>query len=74
MTIGEERGLDIKGRCCGRKPLLYKRAAGPTHPAGYFCPRCNRSYDMEGNQQENWAWSRDRGYWVETYPERKATK
>ena len=43
--------LDAKGRCCGRKPVIYKR------PPSRFCCRCNRSYDYEENQQiANWAW------------------
>jgi hypothetical protein len=43
--------LDGKGRCCGRKPIQYKR---PT--PHQFCPRCNRAYDEDGLQIENWAW------------------
>lgn len=45
--------LDEKGRCCGRKPLVYKR------PASLFCCRCDREFDpLTGRQQNNWAWSR----------------
>ena len=44
--------LDDKGRCCGRRPLVYKTA-----PAHKFCTRCERAYDIEtGEQVENWAW------------------
>lgn len=46
-------GLDEKGRCCGRKPLVYKR-----YPAHLFCDRCCRAYDpATGKQMENWAWT-----------------
>lgn len=45
--------LDDKGRCCGRKPLTYKREGRR------FCDRCNRSYDYYQNFQiDNWAWKR----------------
>ena len=48
--------LDEKGRCCGRKPIPYKRPW--KHK---FCDRCDRSYDTEtGYQIENWAWNTDR--------------
>jgi len=47
--------IDEKGRCCGRKPLVYKR-----HPAHRFCVRCDRAYDLdEPEQVENWAWKKD---------------
>lgn len=43
--------LDEKGRCCGRKPITYKR------PRHLFCFRCDRAYDFDtGHQIENWAW------------------
>jgi hypothetical protein len=43
--------LDDQGRCCGRKPLEYKR------PPQLFCSRCNRSYDPATlAQQPNFAW------------------
>ena len=47
--------LDDKGRCrcCGRKPLEYK---GRIEPAHKFCPRCDRAYDMKGNQKANFAY------------------
>ena len=45
--------LDEKGRCCGRKPLDYKR---DNHK---FCDRCDRAYDRySGTQKDNWAWKR----------------
>lgn len=44
--------LDEKGRCCGRKPLVYKR---PTHYL--FCFRCHRYFDPDTRRQiPNWAW------------------
>lgn len=45
--------LDAKGRCCGRKPLVYKR---PIHHL--FCFRCDRDYDPTGQQIENWAFKK----------------
>lgn len=51
--------LDDKGRCCGRKPLTYRTAQDSFVKAPYhFCCRCDRSYDMDGAQIENWAWVR----------------
>jgi hypothetical protein len=47
----ERRWLDDKGRCCGRKPLVYKRPR-----LHLFCPRCDREYDANGQQQANWAY------------------
>lgn len=45
--------LDDKGRCCGRKPLTYRREGHR------FCPRCDRSYHLIFNfQKDNWAWKR----------------
>lgn len=47
------RNLDHRGRCCGRKPIKYKRDGGPH----YFCPRCNRSYDLVTQRQiPNWCY------------------
>lgn len=59
--------LDDKGRCCGRKPILYKgkytTAAGPQR----YCPRCDRAYDIEENEQiRNWAWEQVNGEWQRT--------
>lgn len=50
--------LDEKGRCCGRKPLVYT-GRGIT-PRQRFCSRCDRSYDFDtGEQIENWAWRKN---------------
>ena len=45
--------LDEKGRCCGRKPLVYKR------PPHLFCCRCDREFTPEGVHRANWAWVDD---------------
>lgn len=44
--------LDDKGRCCGRKPVVYRR---PDHRL--FCTRCDAQYDPQtGTQVANWAY------------------
>jgi hypothetical protein len=44
--------MDEKGRCCGRKPIVYKRWPH----RGYFC--C--SFDLETKeQQDNFAWKKN---------------
>ena len=44
--------LDEKGRCCGRKPQVYKSDHGCM-----YCGRCDRYYDPGTKAQiENWAW------------------
>lgn len=50
--------LPANGRCCGRKPLLYKSITDARIPTPhYFCVRCNRAYSIiTGEQLENWAW------------------
>jgi len=51
--------LDGKGRCCGVKPIVYKRDHGPDYPRGKFCTRCSRKFDLDtGDQIPNWAWAR----------------
>jgi hypothetical protein len=43
--------LDEKGRCCGRKPIVYKR------PPRLFCCRCDAAFDtVSGKQIPNWAY------------------
>ena len=43
--------LDDKGRCCGRKPIPYKR------DRTLFCDRCDKHYSMDTAQQvQCWAW------------------
>ena len=51
--------LDEKGRCCGRKPVVYKRQGHR------FCDRCCRNFDIiTGYQIENWAWKVIDGEWT----------
>lgn len=52
--------LDENGRCCGKKPLEYRRPS-----RRFFCTRCNREFDPVGRQVENWDWkSCDEGMFV----------
>jgi hypothetical protein len=37
--------LDVKGRCCGRKPLVYKKKKK------LFCPRCDKEFSIETKKQ-----------------------
>lgn len=56
--------LDDNGRCCGRKPLVYKK---PVHRL--FCDRCCAEIDPStGTQIENWAWVPSAGWFVATHP------
>lgn len=51
--LSAPKTLDDKGRCCGRKPLTYKREGHR------FCHRCNRAYHYYQNFQiNNRAWKR----------------
>ena len=59
MKIYPIKSLDDKGRCCGRKPIVYKREGHS------FCPRCDRAFDLEtGVQVENWMWRWSPGSFV----------
>lgn len=59
--------LDEKGRCCGRKPLVYKPER--------FCVRCDRAFDLEtGEQIPNWAWKQSAGGAWECQTNRKEAK
>ena len=62
MNIRAPRSLDAAGRCCGRKPLIYKR------PYHHFCDRCDAAYDEDGRQIENWMWKRLNGGFIPAYP------
>lgn len=43
--------LDDLGRCCGRKPIIYKR------DKYRFCDRCSRAFRLDRPEQiANWAW------------------
>lgn len=46
--------LDERGRCCGRKPIPYKRGDAYTHEPHQFCDRCDRSYNTSGEQISDW--------------------
>lgn len=49
--------LDEKGRCCGRKPVVYKSTRTCSEPHR-FCTRCCRAYYLTVDEQkENWAWT-----------------
>jgi len=55
--------LGADDRCCGRKPMTYKREPHR------FCPRCNRAYSLEtGKQIPNWAWPRSDGGYIPRHP------
>lgn len=56
--------LDEHGRCCGRKPLVYKR---PEHHL--YCLKCSAYLDpVTGVQRPNWAWTADGEAFVATHP------
>ena len=47
----ETKCLTPNSRCCGRKPIIYKR------PPHLFCCRCNAAFDpVSGVQIANWAY------------------
>lgn len=49
LTAAAQLGQD--GRCCGRKPLPYKRKER------LFCPRCDRAYSIHtGKQIDSFSW------------------
>lgn len=58
------KALDERGRCCGRKPIEYRREPHK------FCPRCDRAFDsVTGEQIGNWAYTRDAdGTFTPKYP------
>lgn len=56
--------LDTKGRCCGKKPRVYKA------DRSLFCCRCHREYDIDTlEQKENWAWKLVSGVFLAQYVE-----
>lgn len=55
ITRAAPTRLDEAGRCCGRKPLVYRR------DRHLFCDRCCRAFDYDGFQISNWAWKRVEG-------------
>lgn len=63
------RSLDLAGRCCGRKPLVYKRPS-----LHYFCTRCDGEFGPDRRQQQNWAWKLRGDGFAATYPEQEAAQ
>lgn len=61
--------LDSEGRCCGRKPIVYKR---PYHH--FFCHKCCADLSPDGQQIPNWAWVRDGDAFVATSPTHEYAK
>ncbi len=56
MIVVKTKSIDEKGRCCGRKPIAYKR------PRHLFCTRCDAAFDIDtGKQIPNWAY-----YWIDS--------
>jgi len=50
-NVSPAKTLGADGRCCGRKPLEYRRTGT------LFCTRCDREYAIgTGAQQSNWGW------------------
>jgi hypothetical protein len=59
----QTRSLDENGRCCGRKPIIYKGGSwrSPDVPQR-FCGRCKRAYALNAPHQiENWAFKVEDG-------------
>lgn len=51
--------LDEKGRCCGRKPLVYRSPMWVSGGPQRYCPRCDSAYGLDDDEQiANWAWKR----------------
>lgn len=57
-TLLDPQKLDDKGRCCGRKPIHYKRSHPPHNMTPYlWCCRCSAAFDpATGLQIDNWAY------------------
>lgn len=55
--------LDEKGRCCGKKPIIYKRKGY------YYCPRCDRAFDINTKEQiSNFWWIEEEDYFIKIHP------
>lgn len=51
LAVHPPHTLDADGRCCGRKPIEYRRSPQ------LFCARCDRAYDPATKaQRPNFAW------------------
>lgn len=49
--------LDEQGRCCGRKPIHYKRGNSYQSGPRYYCDRCDATFSVEtGEQVPSWAY------------------
>ena len=71
MVFCEPERLDDKGRCCGRKPLVYKRSRGwDQRPGPYrFCTICDRAYEFDRPEQiANWAYEACEGGFLRRNP------
>jgi hypothetical protein len=72
MSNQLDASLDERGRCCGRKPILYRsnRDHGADMPGigFHYCTRCDRSYSRGTLMQiADWAWKRnEQGVFVST--------
>lgn len=55
MTKDADRSkgkLDINGRCCGRKPMVYKSGTWtPLQRPHRFCPRCGASFEIGSDRR-----------------------
>lgn len=61
--------IDAKGRCCGRKPLVYRTTQH------LFCFRCCAQFSLGGMQQANWAWDAvPGGFWPKPQANREHLK
>lgn len=51
LALVDRKKLNYLGRCCGRKPIVYKR------DPHLFCDRCSRAFDVNTKEQiPNWAY------------------
>ena len=51
--------LDKKGQCCDQPPVRLKILWIDTPALHYLCTGCNREYNLNGTQRENFAWKRN---------------
>lgn len=70
-SIHKPQALTNDGRCCGHKPLRYKRVGGPH----FFCTSCKRAYALDNARQiQNWAWRRLDGGFQSTQKRKKEAR
>lgn len=54
--------LDEKGRCCGKKPIVYRGKNNTAEGPHRYCPRCDRGYELDAPFQiNNWFWKKQDG-------------